>query len=112
MEKIKIKIHPTFIIFACILVYFGKLLLFLNYILVIFLHELAHLLVARRLGYNIKSIKVIPFGVSLNIDSFNLMPRDEIKIALAGPMLNFLLSILCLSVWWVFPETFNYTYLF
>lgn len=112
MEKLKINIHPTFIIFACILIYFGKAILFFNYVLVMFLHEMAHAFVARRLGYNIKNIKLIPFGICLNMNSCDLVPKDEIKIALAGPVVNLILVLITLSLWWVFPYTYNYTYLF
>lgn len=112
MEKLKINIHPTFIIFACILIYFGKSILFFNYLVVMFLHEFAHAFVARRLGYNIKNIKLIPFGICLNMNSCDLVPKDEIKIALAGPITNFILVFLTLSLWWVFPYTYNYTCFF
>ncbi len=112
MEKLRIKIHPTFIIFACVLIYFGKAVLFFNYVLVMFLHELAHAFVARRLGYNIKNIKLIPFGICLNMNSCNLVPKDEIKIALAGPVVNFIFVFLSLALWWVLPSTYNYTYIF
>ena len=112
MEKLKINIHPTFIIFACILIYFGKSILFFNYVLVMFLHEFAHAFVARRLGYNIKNIKLIPFGICLNMNSCDLVPKDEIKIALAGPIMNFAMVLLSLSLWWLFPYTYNYTCFF
>ena len=112
MEKLKINIHPTFIVFACLLIYFGQALLFFNYLLVIFLHELSHAFIARRLGYNIKNIKLIPFGICLNINSFSITPKDEIKIALAGPITNLFLVLCTVALWWVFPSTYNYTYIF
>ena len=112
MEKLKINIHPTFIIFACVLIYFGKSILFFNYCLVMFLHEFAHAFVARRLGYNIKNIKLIPFGICLNMNSYDLVPKDEIKIALAGPIMNFILMLFTMALWWIFPSTYNYTCFF
>lgn len=112
MEKIKIKIHPTFIVFACLLIYFGQSILFFNYLIVMFVHEFAHAFVAKRLGYNIKNIKLIPFGISLNMNADNLMPKDEIKIALAGPIVNLFLSLVTISIWWLFPESYNYSYIF
>lgn len=112
MEKLKINIHITFILFACVLVYFGQSFLFLNYLIVMFIHELSHAFVARKLGYNIKNIKLIPFGICLNINSVNILPKDEIKIALAGPIINFFLALCTIALWWIFPESYNYTYLF
>jgi len=112
MEKLKINVHPTFIVFACLLIYFGQAFLFFNYLIVILVHEITHAIVARKLGYNIKNIKLIPFGICLNINSTNLMPKDEIKIALAGPLINFFLALITMALWWIFPDTYNYTNLF
>ena len=112
MERLKIKVHITFIIFACLLIYFGQGFLFINYVLVIFLHELSHALVARKLGYNIKSIKLIPFGISLNLASCKMEAGDEIKIAIAGPLCNLVLCLFCFALWWLIPESYNFTYLF
>ncbi len=112
MEKLKIKIHPLFVVFSCVLLYFGKFYLFFSYLVAIFLHELAHLFVARKLGYKINNIKLIPFGICLNINSNNIFPSDEVKIAIAGPMLNLILGFLTLAFWWIFPEIYNFTNIF
>jgi len=112
MEKLKVNVHPTFIFFASLLVYFGQGFLLLNYLLTIILHEYSHAFVARNLGYNIKNIKLIPFGICLNLKSSAIAPKDEIKIALAGPVMNLVLCILCFSLWWIFPSTYNYTNMF
>lgn len=112
MEKLKINVHATFVLFACILVYFGQGLLLICYLVTILLHEYSHAYVAKRLGYNLKNIKLIPFGICLNMHSSIQNPKDEIKIAVAGPAMNFILCIFCLSLWWVFPSSFNYTNLF
>ena len=40
------------------------------------------------------------------------MPKDEIKIALAGPITNFFLVLCIVALWWMFPSTYNYTYIF
>lgn len=112
MEKLRLKIHPTFIIFAVILIYFGQGFLFLNYLCVMLLHELSHAFVARSLGYNLSSISIIPFGVSLNMSAYDMSPKDEIKIALAGPLLNAFLCLILFMLWWIFPSSYNYTILF
>lgn len=112
MEKLKINVHPTFIFFACLLIYYGQGFLFLNYLITIFLHELAHAAAARKLNYKIKNIKLIPFGICLNMHSNHISPKDEVKIALAGPFLNLVICIICFSLWWIFPSTYNFTNLF
>lgn len=112
MERLKINVHPTFIVFASLLIYFGQGFLLFNYIFTIFLHEYSHAFVARKLGYNLKNIKLIPFGICLNMKSNIISPKDEIKIALAGPIMNLILCVLCFSLWWIFPSTYNYTNIF
>ncbi len=112
MDKIKIRINPLFLFFACLLLFFGQAFLLLNYIVVMFLHEYSHAFVAKCLGYEIKDISVLPFGICLNMKSQNLLPNDEFKIAIAGPLMNLFLAILCIALWWVFPVTYNYTSIF
>lgn len=112
MEKLKIQIHPLFVVFSCLLLYFGKFHLFSSYLIAIVLHELAHLFVARKLGYKINNIKLIPFGICLNINSNSILPTDEVKIAIAGPLLNLVLGFLTLAFWWIFPEIYNWTNIF
>ena len=112
MGKIKIKIHPLFFLFAGLLIFFGHSFLFFNYLLVIFLHELAHALVAKKLGYEIKNITIYPFGICLNMDTKIVCANDEIKIAIAGPFFNLVLVFLCISLWWLYPSVYLYTYYF
>lgn len=112
MGRIKFNVHYSFIIFGCILVYFGQGFLLINYLLAIVLHELTHAYVARKLGYVAKNITLTPFGMSLSLNTSIVSPKDEIKIAIAGPVCNFVLSLCLLAFWWMFPSTYNYTYLF
>ncbi|MGN0798051.1 MAG: M50 family metallopeptidase [Christensenellales bacterium] len=112
MGKIKFRIHPLFVVFAVLLVYFGQGVLFVNYLVVMIFHEYSHAYMAKKLGYNLQNIKLIPFGICLNLNSNSLSPTDEIKIAIAGPLCNFILCAFVIAVWWVFPATYNVTNLF
>lgn len=112
MDKLKFSVHPTFLIFAIILLYFQKGLLLLIYIFVLIIHELAHAFVAKKLGYTIKNIKLIPFGICLNLNSREIMPKDEIKIAIAGPLINLIISVTLVCLWWFVPSMYNYTNIF
>ena len=51
----------------------------------------------------------MPFGavVTGNVDGLKF--TDQIKIALAGPVLNLAVCVFFVAVWWVFPETYPYT---
>ena len=112
MAKLKFKIHFSMLIFFCLLVYMGRAFLFANYLVTIILHEFAHTFVARHLGYTLKGFSLTPFGISLNISSQVIPPKDEIKIALAGPFMNFVISFFLVVLWWFFPETYNSTHIF
>ncbi|MBQ8425258.1 MAG: hypothetical protein IJX17_04485 [Clostridia bacterium] len=64
---------------------------------------------AKKLGYMAKNIKLSFFGASLEgLDDFTL--SDEIKVILAGPMLNFISVIGCYLSFWFYPESYNYLY--
>lgn len=108
MPKVKISISLSFIGYLLLLVALGRGLFILTYMLVLFIHEYAHALVASSLGYKLNSIKLAPFGICLNIDS-NIERVDSIKIAFAGPLVNFVLAIVCMAVWWVLPQAQIFT---
>ena len=54
----------------------------------IVLHELGHSLVAQRLGIRVRSITLFVFGGIAQLDSEPRRPRDEVLIALAGPLVS------------------------
>lgn len=62
--------------------------------LIIFIHELIHLMTARILGYSGFSIDIIPIGTSLTLkDLEEASPREDIIISLSGPLGNFILAL-------------------
>jgi Zn-dependent protease/predicted transcriptional regulator len=75
----------------------GMLGLFIS----LLLHELAHSVVARCLGIEIKSITLFIFGGLAELGTEPKSARDEFWIAVAGPALS-----LCLAFcFWVFAQT-------
>lgn len=65
---------------------------------VVLLHELAHTLVAMRLGIKVLEIELLPFGGVARLGSeLALNPRKETLVALAGPLTNILLIALALA---------------
>ena len=91
------------------MVFFGNGYYCLCCFFTVIVHEMAHSAVARRLGYTLSGIRLMPYGASLNGSFEALKPTDEIKIALAGPALNFLLAILFVAVWWLAPSSYFFT---
>ncbi len=64
------------------------------------LHELAHILAARRLGVGVSGVELLPFGVSMRLLEDGIKsPADEIKISIAGPAASLLTAYLCYGVY-------------
>jgi Zn-dependent protease/CBS domain-containing protein len=58
----------------------------------VLLHEFGHSLVAQRLGIEIHSITLLPIGGVSNLESLPEKPADEVKITVAGPLVNVVLA--------------------
>ena len=108
MKNKRFPLSPIFITFCLLLGFYSGFKNFAIYFLVVIIHEFAHFVVAKKLGYSLKNIYIMPYGVCLNFNNIQFYGNDEIKIALAGPLVNVVLSILCVSIWWCFPETYYY----
>ncbi len=120
---IDVELHWSFLLFILALFLLDPS--FLLVILVIFtfvtLHEISHSLVSRHHDISVKKILLLPIGGMAMMDTTDLEPWAEIKMALAGPMLNFvaagiffLLSqalglplIEWFNQFWSNPETFS-----
>ncbi len=105
----KYKLHPLFILYLIFLLIMGQFEGVLIYILVVSLHEFAHSYTARKLGYKLDKLLLMPYGVCLNYKTNNFLPKDEILIAISGPLINILLSIVTIALWWIFPVSQIYT---
>lgn len=105
----RIKFHYSFIIMLALSLLFDLFWLFLIYFICLFLHECCHGYIAKKLGYKIGIIKLSFSGAILEAESDEFSFSDEIKIALAGPVFNLCFAFIIISVWWIFPESYNYT---
>lgn len=106
----KIRIHPLFLVMLFVFAIFKKFDLILLYLGVVLLHEFGHYLVAKKLGYKLDKMVLLPYGVCLSYNSECFTPKDEIKVALAGPIVNLIIAVLCLALWWLFPTSYAFTY--
>src|ERR671933_171877 len=101
---IDVRVHWTFLLLLAFFAFIGyqnsgSLLGALTPIAVIvalficvLLHEFGHSLVAQRLGLEIHSITLLPIGGVSNLEPRPEKPSDELKITLAGPLVNVVLA--------------------
>ncbi len=105
----KFVVHPvSLIVWIWILIVLGPAVA-LSYVLAIFIHEMGHFVVAKKLGYTLSQFSLSPYGVSLTYTEENLDFKDEVLIALAGPLANLISSLLIVGIWWMFPSAYFYT---
>ena len=109
MGKLRLKIHPLFYIVGIYFVAFGKVYSFLVYTLCAVIHEFGHSISAQKCGYKLVNVTLMPFGAIVSGEVSNMSYQDEIRVSLAGPLLNFAICVALVAVWWVFPETYPYT---
>ena len=64
----------------------------------VFLHELAHAYVARKEGIQVLEILLHPFGGLAKLRKEPPTPRAEFRIAIAGPLASFLISLVFLGL--------------
>lgn len=88
MKRVYFHFHWSFLLLGFLLILFNKGVIFLYYVIFGILHELGHALVGKKLGYKLNIITLMPYGASLSGNNSPLTPKDEISIAIAGPMVN------------------------
>lgn len=110
IKLLKLTLHPLFLILGVVLFLMGEFSVFIICSLSALLHEYGHFIVAERLGYKMHKIRLMPFGAELfgDLDSFD--NKDELLIAICGPIVNVLIVLLLLGLWWLKPELYNFTY--
>ena len=101
---IDVKVHWTFFLLVAFFAFAGyqgsgsltnaliTTVVILALFLCVVLHELGHSLVAQRLGIEIKDITLLPIGGVARLTSLPERPIDEVKIAVAGPLVNVVLA--------------------
>ncbi len=82
----------------------------LAYFFAILIHEAGHYFAAKKLGFKLCKFAISPYGFSLSYYQQNMLREEELKIALAGPLANFVSAFLTISLWWIFPDVFSFTY--
>ena len=109
MAGINLSVHPLFFVLGFFYALKGEIFIFIICSATAVIHELGHSFVSASLGYRLNKITLMPFGavVSGNIEGLNF--GDQIKIALAGPFINFAISLFFIALWWIYPNCYAYT---
>ena len=78
----------------------------LCYLLSVLLHELAHFFYARHHNYACEKIQISAFGAVL-FGEFD--DTCDVMLALVGPLCNFVLVVIIVALWWIFPACYVFT---
>ncbi|MDE7406610.1 MAG: site-2 protease family protein [Clostridiales bacterium] len=110
-DEMRIYISPIMFVMALYFVGVGMAYEFCCSLTAVLLHECAHARVAKKLGYELNVIKLMPYGAALCGD-VQLRPKDEVVIALAGPLFNLFIAVAIAAVWWLLPSSYMFTQAF
>lgn len=68
--------------------------------IIVLIHELAHFLIAKRLGVAGDKLVIMPFGVTMQLKNSTVTnPQDELIIAVAGPISNVIMAFVSLLLY-------------
>lgn len=108
-KRFTVSVHPLFLLFGLWFLYKRQLFLFLVYTLVAVIHEFGHAAYAARIGCRLSRLRLLPCGAVVSGDIEGIPLSDEIRLALAGPLINAACAAGFVALWWLFPDTYPYT---
>lgn len=103
-SKIKVFVHWTFLILIVYIIYSGvssgqnleaigwHILFILTIFLCVVLHEFGHALTGKKFGFKTKDIILLPIGGVARFEKLPEKPQQEFLVAIAGPMVNFVIA--------------------
>jgi stage IV sporulation protein FB len=104
------RFHPLFVLLMLCSIFIGYFIELLTLFTIVFIHELGHVSMAKRFGWRVKEVQLLPFGgVAVVEESGNIPAYEEIWVALAGPLQNVWMAVFAYamnqygvgdSVWW------------
>lgn len=99
--------HPLFVLVMLASILTGHFLAIITLFIIVLWHELGHVITAIRFGWTIREVKLLPFGGVVEVEEAGTLPvREEVWVAIAGPVQNAILAGIGLAlgqVGWVDP---------
>ena len=93
----QIKVNLQIFLFIIIFILTHQIEIYAWVMLFAFIHELGHMLAGLLLKLKPKTLRLMPFGISITFEAYGYKKLIEIKkiiVALAGPLTNFLIVVL------------------
>lgn len=109
MELKKLRVHPLFLVTGVLSALTGSLLLFLTALVAALEHECAHAFAARRYGFSLDTVTLMPYGAVVSGDISGIGRRQAAAVLLAGPLANAVTALAFVALWWLFPAAYPYT---
>ncbi len=104
-----VRVHPLFLLSGIFYACTGELFLFLMSAFVAIQHECAHAFAAAKLGYKLNAIVLMPYGAVIDGDLRGISFKEEIFVALSGPICNLVTAFFFVALWWLFPSLYPFT---
>ena len=108
-EKRRIRLHPLCLLVGVLSAFTGRLLEYLAAVIAALEHECAHGFAARRYGYSLDKIVLMPYGAVVSGDISGIGRKEEIMVLLAGPLSNLFTGLFFVALWWIYPECYPFT---
>lgn len=99
MIQIQISINIEIFLFIIIFILTKQIKIYATFILFTLIHEITHAITGIILGLKIKKIAIMPFGFKITFEASKVKGKMAIKkiiIALAGPLINFVIMTLAI----------------
>lgn len=107
-DEVSVYVSPMTLVMAVVFVALGMAYEFACSLTAVILHEFAHAKVAKKLGYALNRVKLMPYGAAL-CGNTDLRPAHEIAVAAAGPLFNAVLALVFAALWWLVPSSYMFT---
>jgi stage IV sporulation protein FB len=113
VSGIRLRVHLLFWAVIGLSVAAGYFVEILTLFVIVLIHEMGHVAVARELGWQVAEIQFLPFGgVAHMEEEAAAEPLDEIVVALAGPFMNVVMAFFSLVFWRIGLWSAEWTHFF